>query len=107
MLLIIVLFALIFSNVHCYTGKNHLVKTTLFKTSGGYTSSNFKDALKSQSPHSESTVAEKLKLIYFDGRGAAELARLILKILNIDFTDERCTAKMENGTFYIQAISIC
>lgn len=37
----------------------------------------------------ENGTGKKLKLVYFDARGAAELARILLKVGGLDFEDER------------------
>jgi hypothetical protein len=37
----------------------------------------------------KTTTENKLKLVYFDARGAAELARTLLKVGGLDFEDER------------------
>ena len=79
--------------VNCYASqKNSLWNSKLFKLSGGSTAT-------SAHSSSDATVTNKMKLIYFNGRGVAELARIILKINHVDFIDERFSATMDNGKF--------
>ena len=54
------------------------------------------------SPSSTSTFstelsASKLKLVYFDAKGAAELSRVLLKVAGMEFEDFRFAIKVKEG----------
>lgn len=46
---------------------------------------------------SQLSASPKLKLVYFDAKGAAELSRVILKVAGIDFEDFRYSIKVKEG----------
>ena len=47
------------------------------------------------------SAGSKIKLIYFDAKGAAEMTRVLLKIGGLDFEDHRYSIKMVDGeTFF-------
>lgn len=89
---VFVSFACFTSSYYCATN-SLFTKTKFVSIQGGSTSST---SLSSANSYNNEQ-SGKLKLIYFDIKGVAELSRIILKVSQVDFIDERCFAIMENG----------